>query len=274
MRARFLREAQAAAALAHPNICPVYDLGEIDGVPFLTMAFVRGAPLAKKIDPARPMPPREAVELVRKVALALHEAHLHGVIHRDLKPANVMIDEHGEPIVMDFGLARRADSQLLLTQQGQMMGTPAYMPPEQVNGDLQAMGPASDVYSLGAMLYELVVGRPPFQGDMLSILSQICLDDPPAPSRQRPGLNPAVDYLCLKALKKNPADRWPSMNALADALGRFLAAGTAPASLPWRSPVDPEGARVAVRLSARAGTEGHHARPAEAQARRRAGAGQ
>jgi hypothetical protein len=225
VKVRFLREAQSAALLAHPNICPVHDLGEIDGVPYLTMAFVRGAPLADRLHPDRPAPPREAVALVRKLALALHEAHTRGIIHRDLKPSNVMIDEHGEPVVMDFGLARRADSALLLTQQGEMLGTPSYMPPEQVDGDVQAMGPASDVYSLGALLYEMVVGRPPFRGDVLAILAQICADEPVAPSRRLPGLNPALDYLCLRALKKDPGQRWESMAAFADALARFLAVG-------------------------------------------------
>jgi serine/threonine protein kinase len=228
VRARFLREAQAAAALLHPNICPIHDLGEIDGVPFLTMAFIRGEPLARRLDPARPLPPRDAAALARKLALALHEAHACGVIHRDLKPANVMIDERGEPVLMDFGLARRDDSLLNLTREGEVLGTPVYMPPEQVTGDVRAMGPASDVYSLGVLLYELLTGTVPFQGDLVALMSQITLDPPPPPSSRRPGLDPCLDALCLRALAKQPAERWPSMRAFADALGAFLDAHPPP----------------------------------------------
>jgi serine/threonine protein kinase len=218
IRARFLAEAQSAAALAHPNICPVYDLGEIDGVPYITMAFVQGQPLSRLIDPAQPFEVRRAAALVRKIALALEEAHAKGVIHRDLKPGNVMLDERGEPVIMDFGLARRADVALALTQEGDLMGTPAYMPPEQIYGDVQAMGPACDIYSLGVMLYELVAGQPPFQGDVLALVSQISNDPPPPLSRFRPGLDPALDAICLRALAKQPAARFPSMRAFADAL--------------------------------------------------------
>jgi len=231
IRARFLREAQSAAVLSHPNVCPVHDLGEIDGVPYLTMAFVQGQPLSKKLDPKRPMPADEAAALVRKVALALEHAHARGVIHRDLKPANVMIDDRGEPVVMDFGLARRADAALALTQEGELMGTPAYMPPEQVAGDVQAMGPLSDVYSLGVMLYEMTCGRPPFSGDLLSLVSQITSDPPPPPSRFRPGLDPRIDTICLKALAKRPADRFASMAAFAKELEPLTVLTVLPVSL-------------------------------------------
>ena len=231
IRARFLREAQSAAVLAHPNICPVHDLGEIDGVPYITMAFIKGTSLARLIDPARPLDPCRATVLVRKVALALDDAHQKGVIHRDLKPANVMLDERGEPIVMDFGLARRADGDLALTQEGELMGTPAYMPPEQVSGNVAAMGPACDIYSLGVMLYELVAGRPPFQGDLFSLVGQITADPAPPPSRFRPGLSPRLDEICLCALAKQPGDRFPSMRAFADALAPLEIAFVPPAPL-------------------------------------------
>lgn len=216
IRSRFLREAQSAALLTHPNVCPVHDLGEIDGVPYLTMAFVDGVPLAKRVGPGLPIP--EALALVRKIALALQEAHDKGVIHRDLKPGNIMLDRRGEPIVMDFGLARRADSFLQLTQQGDMMGTPAYMPPEQLNGDVAAMGPGCDIWALGVMLYELLTGRLPFVGDVLALVGQISSDDPLPPSRHRAGLDPRLDGICLRAMAKDRGARWATMREFADAV--------------------------------------------------------
>jgi serine/threonine protein kinase len=156
-------------------------------------------------------------------------AHDRGVIHRDLKPVNVMMDSRGEPVVMDFGLARRADAGAApLTVQGDVMGTPAYMPPEQVAGDVARMGPASDVYSLGVVLYELLTGGPPFTGAIFSILGQIATEQPQPPSARRPGLDPRFDSICLKAMAKKPGDRWKSMQALADALAGL--AGAAPPS--------------------------------------------
>jgi serine/threonine protein kinase len=218
-RTRFIREAQAAAALHHPHICPIFDVGEVDGTPFITMAFIRGEPLTKRIGPGKQFDPSAAAALVRQLALALHEAHRLGVIHRDLKPGNIMIDERGEAIVMDFGLARRADlAGGQLTQQGEIMGTPAYMPPEQMLGEVAMMGPASDVYSLGVILFELLTGDVPFHGDLLSLVSQVTLDDPPPPSRRRPGLDHRCDLICLRALAKKPDDRFESMQTFADAL--------------------------------------------------------
>jgi len=217
--ARFHREAQAPSALRHPNICPIYDVGEIDGTPFLSMAFVRGEPLSARVGRDRPLDPDEAARIVRTVALAMQYAHDQGIIHRDLKRANIVLDDRGEPVVMDFGLVRRAAAVgPHLTIQGELLGTPAYMPPEQAAGDLGRMGPASDIYALGAVLYELLTDRPPFTGDLLALLSQIALDPPPRPSARRPGLPARFDAICLKALAKDPADRWKSMRALADAL--------------------------------------------------------
>ena len=217
--ARFLREAQAAAGLQHPNICPIYDLGDVDGTHYLAMAFVTGEPLSARVGPDRPMSPTEAARIVRQIALAMQYAHDRGVIHRDLKPANILIDDRGEPVVMDFGLARRQDpGGPQLTVQGDVMGTPAYMPPEQVAGDVAKMGPASDIYSLGVVLYELLTGGPPFRGDLFAILSQVVADAPPPPSSRRPGLATQFDAICRKALAKKPEERWKSMKALADVL--------------------------------------------------------
>jgi len=222
-KARFLREARAAAALCHPNICPIYDLGEADGVRFLCLAYVRGEPLSRRISPGRPLPVAEAVAVVRTVARAMHEAHRRGIVHRDLKPANVMIDEAGQPVVMDFGLARDCTPLATqLTAAGDVMGTPAYMPPEQIEGDVARMGPACDIYSLGVILYELLTGAVPFRGDLIALATQIVADPPAPPSRHRSGLDPRLDAICLKALAKRPEDRWPTMAAFADALDDLL----------------------------------------------------
>ena len=223
LKARFLREAQAAAALQHPNICPIYDIGEVEGIPFLTMSLLHGEPLSRRVHSGRPFEPGAAIDLVRKLALALQAAHTLGVIHRDLKPGNVMIDERGEPVIMDFGLARRAD--LVgeqLTHQGDILGTPAYMSPEQITGDVAQMGPGCDIYSLGVILYELLTGTVPFQGDLFSLVSQVTLDAPPPPSQRKPGLDPRLDAVCLKALAKAPPGRFGSMQAFADVLAAIL----------------------------------------------------
>jgi len=161
---RFHREAKAAATLQHSNLCPVYDVGEVNGSHYLTMAYIKGRPLAEVVRQGQPLPACEAAVVVRQLALALAYAHRHGVIHRDLKPSNVMINEADEPVIMDFGLARQtATGGERLTKAGQIMGTPAYMSPEQADGDEQAMGPGCDVYSLGVILYELLTGRLPFE---------------------------------------------------------------------------------------------------------------
>jgi serine/threonine protein kinase len=220
--ARFLCEARAAAGLQHPNICPIYDLGDVEGTHYLAMAFVAGEPLSARVGLDRPMDTEEAARIVRQLALAMQYAHDRGVIHRDLKPANVLIDDRGEPVIMDFGLARRPNpGGPQLTVQGDIMGTPAYMPPEQVAGDVARMGPASDVYSLGVVLYELLTGGPPFRGDLFALLAQVVADPPPLPSTRRSGLAPQFDAICRKALAKKPEERWKSMRALADVLAPF-----------------------------------------------------
>jgi serine/threonine protein kinase len=221
--ARFYREARAAAALHHPNICPVHEVGEIDGVPYLTMAYIQGKSLHQLTKGKRPMSQPSSAALVRKLAQALEEAHQHGVIHRDLKPTNILIDKRGEPIIMDFGLARciRPGDERL-TQEGTVLGTPAYMPPEQVSGDVEAMGPASDIYTLGVILYELLASRLPFQGDPMSLYPKILLEEPPPPSQFRPDLDPQLEATCLKALAKSPQDRHASMGQFAAALHDYL----------------------------------------------------
>lgn len=223
LRERFHREARAAALLHHPNICPVFDVGVIADVPYLTMAYIEGQPLYEwaAVKPLRS--PGEVVALVRTLALALHEAHARGVIHRDLKPSNVHVDRRGEPVVMDFGLARRAHlGEERLTRPGVPMGTPSYMPPEQVLGRLDAMGPASDIYSLGAILYELLAGCCPFQGPVALILSHILGQEPAPPSQHRPDLDRRLDAVCLRALAKLPENRFSDMTEMASALEACL----------------------------------------------------
>jgi serine/threonine protein kinase len=222
-RERFYREARAAAALHHANICPVYDVGELHGVPYLTMAFVEGRSLAKALEAGQSFSPQQAAMLVRKLALAMQEAHARGVIHRDLKPSNVILRPDGEPVIMDFGLARRGDDRSEgLTRQGDVIGTVEYMSPEQFEGDNAAVGPASDVYALGVVLYEVLTGRRPYEGSAASKVASILLKPPPRPSELRPGLPAQLEEVCLKAMAKPPAERYPTMAQFAAALTAYL----------------------------------------------------
>ncbi len=220
--ARFYREARSAAHLHHPNICQVYDVDQLDGVTYLTTAFIDGSALSTLV-PTFQDRPREAVQLVRKLALALSEAHVRGVIHRDLKPSNVLIEPNGEPVVMDFGLARRVEAKdSSLSVEGMILGTPAYMAPEQARGEVSALGPLSDVYSLGVLFYELLTGRPPFRGTVAAVLAQVLVDPVPPPSQFRPGLDARLEMLCLKALARRPEDRFGGMRPFAEALDGWL----------------------------------------------------
>ncbi|HJZ94059.1 MAG TPA: serine/threonine-protein kinase [Gemmataceae bacterium] len=231
---QFVREARAAAALQHPNICPVYDAGEIDGRPFLTMAYLEGEPLSARVRRG-PLPVAEAVRLVRTMAEALDGAHRAGIVHRDLKPANVLHNAKGQPVITDFGLARNLMATSGDSQSGrQIVGTPNYMAPEQVNGDPGAGGPAVDIYALGVVLYELLTGARPFDGPLGTVLARITTDDPEPPSRRRPEVDSRLSAICLTALAKSPADRYPSMDAFASALDGWLAGR--PASARRRRP--------------------------------------
>jgi serine/threonine protein kinase len=219
VKERFFREARAAATIEHPNICPVYDVGEMNGIHYLTMAYIEGRSLADLLRSGKPLPERQVAVLVRKLALALAEAHGRGIVHRDLKPSNIMINQRGEPVIMDFGLARQLNQEdSRLTQQGALLGTPAYMPPEQVNGEVEALGPNCDIYSLGVILYELLSGQVPFKGTVASILAKVLTEEPRPLSAHRPDVNPALEAVCHKAMAKSPADRHASMRQLASAL--------------------------------------------------------
>jgi hypothetical protein len=239
VRQRFLSEARAAAAIEHPNVCPVYEVGEVDGAPYLTMAYLQGQTLAQLLEGPTPMPERQAAALVRQLTGALQAAHDRGVVHRDLKPSNIMINPRGEPVVLDFGLARRLrPGDVRLTQSGQPMGTPAYMSPEQASGAVQAMGPGCDIYALGVILYQLLTGRLPFAGSLAEVLGQIVSQPPPPPSLHRPGLDPRLEAVCLKALSKKAADRHASMRDLGAALADYLLAD-APRALGQGAPAQP-----------------------------------
>jgi serine/threonine protein kinase len=221
LRTRFMREARAAAKLQHPNICQVYDVGEEDGRPYLTMAYLEGETLHDKLRGSKGMPQRNAVEVIAKLARALEEAHRHGVVHRDLKPANVMIKRRGEPVIMDFGLARRNED-ASITHQGSVLGTPAYMSPEQVNGEVKLIGPASDQYALGVILYELLTGQVPFKGTIGQVMAKILMETPKLPSELRPDLDPAVEETCLRAMARDISHRFASVGDFAEALEHFL----------------------------------------------------
>jgi predicted Ser/Thr protein kinase len=218
--ARFMREARAAAQLRSPYICPVYDVGQIGGIQYLSMAFIDGRPLSKVIAEGQMRDAQAVSTLIQKIARGLQKAHEQGIIHRDLKPDNIMVDADGEPIVMDFGLARRLDDDVRLTTPGRLLGTPAYMSPEQVDGDPARIGPATDIYSLGVVLFEMLTGRLPFQGSLTSILRQISSSEPPKPSSINPALSAVqpLERVCLRMMARSAADRYPDMAAVVAAL--------------------------------------------------------
>jgi serine/threonine protein kinase len=221
---RFFREARSAGNLRHPNICPIYDFGQIDGKHFITMAYIEGRPLADFIRPGKPQSERQILVVIRKLALALQAAHDKGIVHRDLKPANIMVDRGSEPIIMDFGLARPASpsGDIRLTQTGNIVGTPAFMSPEQVEGDPDKVGPATDQYSLGVILYELLTGQLPFQGSVIAVMGQILAKEVPHPSQLRQEMDPRIETVCLKMMAKAPSERFVSLKAVADELATIL----------------------------------------------------
>jgi eukaryotic-like serine/threonine-protein kinase len=227
---RFQEESRAAAALTHPHIVAVYEAGQIDGQPFFAMQLVDGCHLGERARQGS-IRPDEAAQLVADVARAVHHLHGHGIVHRDLKPSNILMDATGHPYVTDFGLVKVLGGSHRTTT-GAIVGTPSYMSPEQASGR-KDLGPASDVYSLGAILYELLTGRPPFREDSpLDTLVQVLESEPTAPRRIRPDVPPELELICLRCLEKAPADRFASADELAAALDAFLKGEETGLSLP------------------------------------------
>jgi hypothetical protein len=228
-RARFRAEAEAVARLHHPNIVQIHEIGEADGRPFIALEYVAGGSLAERLA-GQPLPPRDAARLVATLAEAMHLAHSRNLVHRDLKPANVLLAGESDtpvgqcqPKVTDFGLVRHLDADSGQTCDGTVMGTPSYMAPEQAEGRTRSTGPAADVYALGAILYECLTGRPPFEGATpLETLEQVCGRDPAAPSSLNRQAPRDLETICLKCLRKQPERRYASALELADDLRRFV----------------------------------------------------
>ncbi len=219
---RFKVEAKVAAGLHHPNIVRVYEAGQAEGLCYLAMEMVEGSSL-DCLAAAGPMEPETAARCVATVAHAVEHLHTEGVVHRDLKPSNILIDEAGRPYVTDFGLAKMFDDNSHLTQTGDRLGTASYMSPEQAAGRTAEVGPLSDVYSLGAILYELLTGRAPFRGDnVLDILVQVVQREPESPRNVNSRIPRSLAMICQKCLEKSPGDRYTSAGALADDLQRYL----------------------------------------------------
>ncbi len=222
---RFMREAKAAASLSHPNIVPIYELSVYKGQHFFTMEYIEGTPLDRLID-AGGLTPYQACEMIEVIARAIQYAHDHGIIHRDLKPANIIIDVAGRPMLTDFGLAVNLASDVRsqrMTRTGAVMGTIPYIPPEQAEGHVEMIGPRSDVYSLGAVLYEMLTGHPPFQGEtQFELLRRVIHQEPVRPRVVNPKTHHDLETICLKCLEKDPHRRYASARELADDCRAFL----------------------------------------------------
>ncbi|MGD9853800.1 MAG: protein kinase [Planctomycetaceae bacterium] len=219
---RFLIEAQAAASLQHPHIVAIHEIGECEGRHYFSMDFVEGTSLAERIRD-HPLPPRQAAQYVRQAAAAIQYAHMRGVVHRDIKPSNILIDPFDQPRITDFGLAKRLDADSELTGTGAVLGTASYMPPEQASGNPRLIAPACDVYALGATLYALLTGGPPFRAETtIETLIQVLHAECVQPRLLNPGVPVDLETICLKCLEKEPTRRYASAQALAEDLQRFL----------------------------------------------------
>lgn len=221
-RLRFQAEARAAAGLRHPSIVSVYEAGEYQGQPYFAMEYVEGSSLAQRLAEG-PMEPHAAAAMLREIAAAADYLHRHGILHRDIKPGNILLDPTGRPTLTDFGLAKLLGGDSQQTRSGMIVGTPAYMSPEQAAGKLDEVGPASDIYSLGAVLYEMLTGRPPFKADSaLDVLVQVLEQEPASPRSLRRRVPVALELICLRCLEKHPQRRYATAQELAEDLDRFL----------------------------------------------------
>jgi serine/threonine protein kinase len=219
---RFFTEAEAAGRLQHPNVVAVFEVGTIDGQHFFSMEYIEGESLAQKLTRGA-LPGRVAAKYVHTIAGAVHYAHRQGILHRDLKPSNILIDADDEPQITDFGLAKRLGVDTGKTRSGTIMGTPSYMAPEQAQGRTREVTPAADVYSLGAILYELLTGRPPFKAETPhDTVAQVLENDPVPPTLLNPKIDRDLETICIKCLQKNPQARYASAEQLADDLERYL----------------------------------------------------
>jgi serine/threonine protein kinase len=215
---RCYAEVRAQTKLQHPNIVPIHEVKQDNERFFLAMPLLPGS-LSQKLE-GHTYTPRDAAELMKTLALTVQFAHDSDIIHRDLKPSNILLDEDGTPRIADFGLAKNLIQSSGATSTGDILGTPSYMAPEQATGRNKEIGPATDVYALGATLYELLTGRPPFVGE--EALERVLLEEPVPPSRVRSGVPRPLETICLHCLKKRPEQRYPSAQALADDLDNFL----------------------------------------------------
>jgi serine/threonine-protein kinase len=230
---RFAAEVRALARVSHPHIVAVFEVGEENGCPYFTMEYVDGRPLAHRLRAGPPPTPAESAQLIEDLAGAVQTAHDAGILHRDIKPGNILIGPRGQAKLTDFGLAKHLHQDTGLTAAGEAIGTPAYMPPEQARGDLSKLGPATDIYALGATFYELLTGRPPFRGETPGgTLARVLHDDIVPPRKLRPGLSLELEAVCLKCLEKNPARRYASARELAEDLRRWRN-GEATRVRPW-----------------------------------------
>jgi hypothetical protein len=227
---RFLAEAKAAGKLRHPQIVAVYESGEANGQLFIVSEYIEGQTLAACIQQQRP-DFRQSAEWVRWLADALAYAHAEGIVHRDIKPQNVMIDRHNRPQIMDFGLAKRLDQDSTMTSDGGLLGTPAYMAPEQARGEADNVGPRSDQYSLATILYELLTGRKPFEGSPAVVVAKVASDDPPRPRSLNPEIPADLEAICLKGMERDPDRRYFDTSQMGIDLGRWLQGETVTARL-------------------------------------------
>ncbi len=236
-RERFLREARAVAAIHHPNVCPIFEVGTEGTMPYIVMRFVAGTTLAHIIDNLKtPMPIRNAVMIARKLALGMAAAHAQGVTHRDLKPANILYETaNREVLITDFGLAR-VGGDVNLTARDSFLGTPAYTSPEQANRKVEQVGPLSDVYSLGVILYEMLTGDVPFNGSVMEVAIAHCITKPDPPSSRRAEIDAKLDAIVLRTMEKKPTDRYKSAREFSDVLTEYLRPGDSTAVQPGSAP--------------------------------------